>query len=116
MINRLISAVVFMMVIGSVVYLVFPTFYYYIGVSIDSYAYDLGENRYWSFVSSLALGLIGTICVILYFYRFECLAFWKKIVYFSLIITNVILCMQRLEWLTMLIALFLYISEVCWKP
>lgn len=107
MIDRLLSAVVFMMAIGTVAYLVFPTFYYnYIGVSIDSYTYGLGEYRYGSFVSSLALGSIGTICVILYFYRFECLAFWKKIVYLSLIIANVILCMQRSAWLTMLIALF----------
>ena len=107
MIDRMLSAVVFMMAIGTVAYLMFPTLYYnYIGISIDSYTYGLYEYRYGSFISSLALGSIGTICVILYFYRFECLALWKKIVYLLFIIVNVILCMQRSAWLTTLIALF----------
>lgn len=105
-IDRLLSAVVNMMLIGMVAYLIFPSFYYeYIGASIDSYTYGLGEYRYGSFISSLALGSIGTICVILYFYRFENLTFWKKIIFLPTIIINVILCMQRSAWVTTIIAI-----------
>lgn len=115
MIDRLLSAVIFMMAIGTVAYLLFPTFYYnHIGVSIDSYTLGLVEYRYGSFVSSLALGSIGTICVILYFYRFEYLALWKKTVYLPLIIVNVILCMQRSAWLTTLISLIVCLFLGFW--
>jgi len=99
-IEKMLNAFVFMMLIGTVTYLLFPNFYFnYMGQSIDSYTYGLGEYRYGSFISSIALGSVGTISTILYFYTFDKLQIWQKALYLPLIILNVLMSMQRAAWI-----------------
>lgn len=101
------NAFCFMMAIGTIAYLAFPGFYYqYLGQSIESFAYGLGDYRYGSFISSLALGSVSSISIVVYFYIFEELKKWQRISYLPLIILNVVMCMQRSAWIVAVIALF----------
>lgn len=107
-IENMLNAFIIMMLIGTIAYLLFPNIYYqYLGASIESYTYGLEEYRYGSYISSLALGSIGTISIILYFYIFDNLEIWKKTTYLPLIVINVIMCMQRSAWITSAISLII---------
>lgn len=102
----LLDAIIFMMIFGTVTYIIFPSFYYkYVGASIDSYTYGLGDYRYGSFISSLALGSIGTIALVVYFKLFGELPLFKRVFYLLIIILNIVMCMQRSAWLLSFIAL-----------
>ena len=101
------NAFCFMMIVGTVTYLFIPNFYYqYLGQSVEDFAYGLGDYRYGSFISSIALGSVASISIILYFYLFDNLQRWQRIVYLPIIILNVIMCMQRSAWIVASIALF----------
>lgn len=105
--KKMLDAFIVMMSVGTITYLLMPNFYYsYIGVSIESYSYGLGEYRYGSFISSLALGSVGIISVILYFYLFDVLKKWQKMIYLPIILLNVLMCMQRAAWLLSAVSLF----------
>ncbi len=103
---KMLDSFIFMMLVGTIAYLAFPSFYYnYLGQSIESYTYGINEYRYGSYISSIALGAVGSVGTVLYFYLFNKLKAWKKILYIPLIILNVIMCMQRSAWIVTFVAL-----------
>lgn len=105
-VDKILDAFIFMMFIGTVAYIVFPNFYYsHLGQAIESYTNGIKDYRYGSYISSIALGSVGVISIAVYFYAFDRLKFWKKIMYLPLILINVIMCMQRSAWIASIIML-----------
>lgn len=107
---RMLNSFIFMMGVGTVAYLFFSSFYYeYLGQPIESYTYGLGEYRYGSFISSIALGSVGSISIALYFNMFERISTVQRVVYLPLIILNLLMCMQRSAWIISIFSLIICI-------
>lgn len=98
--KSILSANVFMMIVGLIPYLLFSDFYYkYIGQSLSIFTYGINDYRFGSYISSLNLGSVCAASIPLYFVNFGNIKFWQKIMFMPVIIVSLILCMQRGAWI-----------------